>query len=168
MSENDSVAAEQFRRTLATFSTGVAVVTTATDNGPVGMTVNSFTSLSLRPPLVLFCIDQNSTRYDHFAQCSYFTVNILREDQTAVSNAFASRTHPNWSEVAYRDSDQEGGCPLLDGTLASIECCRHAIYVEGDHSILIGRALRATRGPAGEPLLYYGGGYRRIKTTVED
>ncbi len=164
MSESDSVAPDEFRRTLGAFPTGVAVITTATDSGPVGMTVNSFTSLSLRPPLVLFCVDESSTRYDHFAHCSHFAVNILREDQTAVSNMFASKTHPDWSEVAYRESTQDGACPLLDGTLASIECRRHAMYVEGDHCILIGEAVHATRGPAGDPLLYFGGGYRRIQT----
>lgn len=163
-----SVEPDVFRRTLGAFPTGVAVITTPTGAGPVGITVNSFTSLSLTPPLVLFCIDENSTRYDNFAHCSHFAVNILREDQAELSMTFASKTHPDWSSVDWHVSAHEGGCPMLDGTLAAIECRRHAMYVEGDHCILIGEAVHATRGTGGHPLLYFAGTYHRIETDGEE
>lgn len=165
--DRHSVAPDDFRRTLGAFATGVCVITTVDrEAGPVGITVNSFTSLSLTPPLVLFCLDENSTRYDAFAHAHRFAVNVLREDQAEVSMTFASKTHPDWDRVSFHLSEASG-CPLLDGALASIECDRHAMHVEGDHCILIGEALRVSSGTGGYPLLYFDGTYHRVETHGE-
>ena len=158
---------DDFRRTLGNFATGVCVVTaTDRESGPVGITVNSFTSLSLNPPLVLFCLDESSTRYDAFARAHHFTINVLREDQAGLSMAFASKTHPDWDGIGHQIS-KVSGCPVLDGTLAAIQCRRHAMHVEGDHCILIGEAIRLDAGTGGYPLLYFDGTYHRIETHGE-
>jgi len=155
-----SIDVRAFRDTLGCFATGVAIVTTRrADGSPEGLTVNSFASVSLDPPLVLFSLDRKGRCADCFDRASHFAVHILDDRQSALSRDFATRGGTDWSRVAW--SAGIGGVPLLDGDLATLQCEMHARYNGGDHTILVGRVLDLHRAD-GEPLLYYRGRYRSI------
>lgn len=147
----------EFRDALGRFATGVAVVTTcAPDRSPVGITVNSFTSVSLEPPLVLFCIDRSALSCAVFESASHFAVNILTACQRALSDRFAATSNDKWTGVAYHVGSD--GCPLLSDTLGQMVCKSHAVYDGGDHAIVVGEVLSAAAS-RGDPLLYYRGSY---------
>lgn len=148
---------EAFRALCGRFTTGVAVVTTLDGTAPVGMTINSFTSVSLVPPLVSVNVDRAAQLHRHLVSVSAFVINILAAHQEILSRRFAE-DHPDrfdgvpWSRTA-------GGLPALDGTLARIECHRHAVFEAGDHSIVVGLVVDGLATDQ-SPLLYYRGGYR--------
>ncbi|MDF1791560.1 MAG: flavin reductase family protein [Thalassobaculaceae bacterium] len=150
-----------FRSILGRFATGVAVVTTrAPDGEPVGLTVNSFTSVSLEPPLVLFCLDLEAGSLSAFEAASCFAVNILRAGQEAVSNRFAD---PLAARFADNDiADWSTGAPILADALAALDCTVHARHDGGDHIILVGRVQHLAVLADGEPLIYWRGGYRQL------
>ena len=150
----------RFRQVLGHFASGVTVVTTTHQGHNAGMTVSSFTSLSLDPPLILFCVDQRLSTHEALLAAGKFAVNILASDQEHLSRQFASREIDKFKGVAH----QAGvlGVPLLDGAIAVIECQLHSTLPGGDHTILIGEVV-ATQIREGEPLLYYRGGYREIQ-----
>lgn len=154
-----------FRTVLGQFATGVAIITTTDPTGePVGLTVNSFTSLSLTPPLVLFCLARTAGSHPLFLAAPAFAVNILAADQQTLSNRFAGREGDRWQETRWQ-AGTATGAPLLAGCLASLECRRHSVLEGGDHSILVGEVAAMTASPSSEtagPLLYYGGTYRTL------
>lgn len=150
-----------FRKAMGCFATGVTVVTTVDAGGaPVGVTVNSFTSVSLDPPLVLFCLDKRSSALTAFSR-GRFVINILREDQKEVSIAFASREGKNWSEIGWHKGTDD--VPVLDHCLAHFDCSVQSVADGGDHAIIIGRVEHLDAQAGGQPLLYYRGAYATLK-----
>lgn len=150
-----------FRDTLGCFATGVCIASaTGADGRPVGLTVNSFTSVSLDPPLVLFCLDNRSESLSAFLEAPGFALSILSAEQQVLSNTFARTPHAlRWDGVAAVMG--QGGAPLIQGALAVLDCTRHAVHEGGDHTILVGRVLGFASQP-GAPLLYYRGGYATL------
>jgi flavin reductase (DIM6/NTAB) family NADH-FMN oxidoreductase RutF len=150
-----------FRNALGCFATGITVVTTvATDGQPVGLTVNSYNSVSLDPPLVLFSLAGNSQHLDVFRGSGCFAVNVLAEDQRDLSVRFATSIEDRWQGVAYET--WETGAPILTGCLASFECRTEAMHEGGDHIIMVGRVCRLISVQEGRPLLYFQGKYARV------
>ncbi|MEJ5369075.1 MAG: flavin reductase family protein [Bryobacteraceae bacterium] len=154
------VSEAEFRRACGAFATGVAVATvTGRDGKPHGLTVNSFTSVSLDPPLVLVCIGHKAATHGPFSTALAFAVNILDESQRELSERFAS-SHPRRFEgVAWKTG--EAGAPVLEEALAVLECEAWRKMDAGDHTIVVGLVKR-TRARDGRPLLYFGGKYRRM------
>lgn len=145
-----------FRNALGCFPTGVAVVT-AGDTKPIGITVNSFTSVSLDPPLVLWCIDRRSDRYHAFITAKTFTISVLGTAHEEVSVKLARQGAHHLEDIALLPT--EIGPPALGDALAWFECEAEAVHDGGDHAILVGRVLRFTRQEAGAPLIYFRGRY---------
>jgi len=159
-SEDLSVSAEDFRRACGRFATGVCVATVLDPEGtPHGLTVSSFTSVSLDPPLVLICLGHAVTMIEAFRAASHFAINILSAGQRELSDRFARKGCDRFD--ALRWDRGATGVPLLPGVLAQIECATHQRITSGDHDILVGRMVRANVAD-GEPLLYCSGGYREI------
>lgn len=157
--------ARAFRAALGCFATGVCVASTRDPDGrPVGVTVNSFTSVSLDPPLVLFCLDRSAESLRAFMSASGFALTVLAEEQQSVSANFAQRALPErWEGVALHGEDDDApAAPTIAGGLAALDCDMHAIHDGGDHVILVGRVRRLWSRPDGRPLLYFRGGYARL------
>ena len=157
MTASDSTDAKALRRCLGQFATGVAVVTTRHDDMDRGITVNSFTSLSLKPPLVLWCLARTSRSFPAFTASEHFIVNVLAADQVTVSNRFAFREGEEFpADVAF--SRAIADTPLLDGASASFQCRKTGSFDGGDHIALIGEVLQfaASDRPA---LVYHRGQY---------
>ncbi|MEU0278177.1 MULTISPECIES: flavin reductase family protein [unclassified Streptomyces] len=146
-----------FRAVLGQFATGVTVITGLDGDEPVGLTCQSFSSLSLDPPLVLFCPGHSSTSWPRIRPSGHFGVNILAEDQREVCKAFGSTYGPKFDAVGSRRSP--GGTVILDGVLAWLGCAIEAVYDGGDHDIVVGRVreMRVERKDA--PLLYFKGSH---------
>ena len=150
-----------FRNALGGFATGVTVVTAmAADGRPVGLTVSSFNSVSLEPPLVLWSLSSNSPSLAAFEQASHFTINVLAADQEALSNRFASRLEDKFDGVAWQPG--LAGAPVLDGLCASFECHNLTRHPGGDHVIFIGQVERFAQDTERSPLIFQGGRYRRL------
>lgn len=145
----------EFRHALGRFGTGVTIVTTNTPAGPIGMTVNSFASVSLSPPLVLWSASKSSGCGAVFEREELFTVNVLNKAHTALAYQFASKAD---GFLAAQWIYNEHGIPLLEDALARFECSMVAKYDGGDHHILVGKVERAF-ACEGEPLLFYKGGF---------
>ncbi|MFO1247667.1 MAG: flavin reductase family protein [Alphaproteobacteria bacterium] len=148
-----------FRAALGCFPTGIAVMTAGSpETSHIGITVNSFTSVSLDPPLVLWCIDRRSRRYPYFAEAPGFTVSILASGHKAVSARLAGQGEHSLDGIALVPT--ELGPPGLADSLAIFECARESVQDAGDHAILIGRVLKFSRNDgAGAPLVYFAGRY---------
>ena len=143
------------------FATGVTVVTGLDWHGkPVGVTVNSFNSVSLEPALVLFSLDRKANSLEPFAGGEHFAVNVLGEHQTGLSRTFASQDLDKWSGVAWRPG--RNACPLLPGVLAVFECTTQATHDGGDHVIFVGRVDHVEAMGSGRPLLFFRGDYARL------
>ncbi|MDE2029779.1 MAG: flavin reductase family protein [Alphaproteobacteria bacterium] len=153
-----------FRQMMGSFATGVAVVTARNaELGAFGLTINSFTSVSLHPQLVLFCLDGDAFLYSHFRRAKSFAVNILAQGQEDISRHFASRHHHPKPKNMW-DRPQKD-CPILRGTLGWILCHPQAFHKAGDHTILVGKVVDFhKRAVAKEPLLYFHGRYRALKS----
>ncbi|WP_322049327.1 flavin reductase family protein [Paraburkholderia sp. J67] len=138
--QSDTFDAQGFRRALGAFVTGVTVVTTIQADGtPRGFTANSFTSVSLDPPLVLVCIAKSASSYGVFSQTSHFAVSVLAEDQKDVSGVFASKSTDKFAQVAWQA--RATGAPIMHGAAAHFDCATHEVVDAGDHIILLGRVL---------------------------
>jgi len=149
--------AREFRDAMGCFATGVAVVTGRDENGaPVGVTVNSFSSVSLSPPLVLFCLDREADSLQPFADGKHFAVNILNAEQSDLSHHFAQTGVDKWSGVEWSAGGND--CPALPGAVARYECTSVAAHDGGDHVILVGRVDDIETGDHA-PLLYFRGNY---------
>lgn len=150
----------QFKMALSHFASGVTVVTTEWEGKPYGLTVASFASLSLHPPLVLACIEKAVKSHDAIAAAKKFSVNILSLEQTEVSGRFASKNiDDKFAGIATTRGDL--GLPLIDGALCSIECTLREQVAGGDHSIFIGEVAHV-RAREGAPLVYFRSGYRQL------
>ena len=148
------------RNAFGCFATGVTIVTTREkDSTPRGFTANSFTSVSLDPPLLLICIDKSAHSRDVFIEASHFAVNILSEEQKAVSGLFASQSPEKFKLATWQPGRAD--MPLLDGSLSTFVCAQHRLVDAGDHLILIGRVVDFRIGE-GQPLGYYKGSYFSI------
>lgn len=154
------VNAEQFRRALGHFASGVTVVTMADASRQTGLTVSAFSSVSLNPPYVLVCIDKQSSTVDTLRSAKAFAVNILSANQVDLSNRFASRSDDKFSGVNVRTGRL--GIPLLEGTLGSVECSLFKEIDAGDHYIFLGLVEHADVDDTQTPLLYYHGSYRTL------
>lgn len=150
---------DTFRRVLGHFASGVTVVTVAHENTLHGITVSSFASLSLHPPLVLICIDKLVGSHATLQAAGHFAVNILAEDGEDLSRHFASREPDKFKGIAYQPGSN--GDPLLDKALATIECRITQQADGGDHTIFMGEVLAAATKP-GKPLIYYRSGYHEL------
>ena len=148
----------ELRRTFGSFATGVTVVTTRDRHGRrVGMTANSFSSLSLDPPLLLWSVARKSPSFDHFAEASHFAINVLAADQQHLSKQFSTPAEDKFADIGCDEG--LGGVPLLPGVIACFECETAHRYEGGDHVIIIGRVERCARFH-GEPLVFHAGAYR--------
>jgi flavin reductase (DIM6/NTAB) family NADH-FMN oxidoreductase RutF len=156
-----------FRQTMGCFTTGVAVVT-AQDAalGAIGLTINSLTSVSLDPPLVLFCLDKSAVLHKPFRRAKHFALNLLSEGQEDVSRHFADRHHHAAPKNMWEKPKEEGawqGCPILRGTLGWVLCRPQAFHKGGDHTIFVGEVIDLhKRAGAKEPLVYFHGRYRDL------
>ena len=143
------------RKTLGKYSTGVTVVTSIdNDRNPIGMTVNSFTSVSLLPALVLWCIDKKQPSYNSFMNAEGYAVNILSKDQNDICYKFASQLDNKFENVDWKIS--ENGFPLVKNSLAWFDCKKWNYYAGGDHQILVGEVTSFDSFEL-EPLTYWNG-----------
>ncbi len=151
----------EFRDALGCFATGVCVITGKPEGGePFGMTVNSFASVSLDPPLILWSLQNNSDMFDTFENCHRWAVNILREDQQDLSGQYAVKGDHRLDEGHYQMSDN--GIPIMPDTLVSLECEQEARHPGGDHVILVARVIDLARRNNGNPLLFCSGAYAQM------
>ena len=133
----------EFRQALGQFATGITLVTTRAPQGePRGFTANSFTSVSLDPPLISVCIAKTAASYAIFCEADAFSVNVLSEDQRDASNIFATQRADKFDAVAWHASPSN--MPLIDNALACFDCSRHSVVEAGDHGILIGKVRSLT------------------------
>jgi flavin reductase (DIM6/NTAB) family NADH-FMN oxidoreductase RutF len=156
---------QKLRDCLGNFATGVTVVTCTDASGkPCGITANSFSSVSLDPPLVLWNIAKVSNSLQAYLDAKYFAIHILSQDQQELSSHFATADHTLFDSVDYRISDS--GVPILPGSLACLECRTHQIHDCGDHHIIIGE-IKQYRFDDRPPLLFFGGQYVELATTSD-
>lgn len=155
-----SFSARSFRNALGCFPTGVVVVTAGSDASHKGITVNSFASVSLEPPLVLWCMDRKSGRYETFTNSANFTISVLSSDHKAVSARLARSGEHTLEGLTLEKT--ECGPPGLADALAVLECAREAVHEGGDHAIIVGRVLRFRYREIGQPLVYFRGRYGAI------
>ena len=150
--------ADDFRAALAMFATGVTIVTArGVDGEPIGLTANSFNSVSIDPPLVLWSLSRQAGSMPGFARGSHYAINILAADQLALAERFASKDLDRFEGVAC--SIGACGAPLIDGAAATFECFNRSRYEEGDHVIFVGEVERCARREGAQPLIFHGGRY---------
>ncbi len=150
----------RFREVLGHFATGVTIVTALEDGAPVGFSCQSFAALSLDPPMVVLAPARSSTSWPRIAQAGAFCVNILGEHQEAVCRAFAISGGDKFDGVGWTPGPVTGS-PVIDGSLAAVECQLGAIFDGGDHEIVTGLVVALEVGDGG-PLLFYRGGFGRF------
>lgn len=152
---------QQFRRACGRFTTGITVTTVLDSKGaPHGITVNSFTSVSLTPPMIVVCLDHRSKLVEHFDHGRHFGVNVLCENQQDLSHRFSRNSADRFTGIKWYSG--KTGVPLLPGALATFECTLADLKSVGDHFMLIGQVLHAAHSD-GHPLAYYGSSYRSLK-----
>jgi flavin reductase (DIM6/NTAB) family NADH-FMN oxidoreductase RutF len=159
--ENSSIVdPDTFRRACSRFATGITIATVSGEDGtPYGLTVNSFTSVSCRPPMVLICVDYRSSILRYFRKSQFFGINILSDRQQDLSVRFSQRSQDHFIGVDW--SYGPNGTPLLSGVLGALECCVSQTVEAGDHAIFVAEVVN-TRYQDGKPLLYFGSSYREI------
>ncbi len=146
----------EFRAALGMFATGVTIVTARSATGEfIGLTANSFNSVSLDPPLVLWSLGRAAASMATFSTGSHYAINILAADQQALALRFATKGVDRFADVAFVEG--VGGAPLLAGAAATFECFNRSRYEEGDHVIFVGEVERCTHRVGASPLLYHGG-----------
>ncbi|MCH7345496.1 flavin reductase family protein [Pelomonas sp. CA6] len=154
----DPLDTQQFRAALGLFATGVTIVTARAEDGSlVGLTANSFNSVSLSPPLVLWSLAQRAGSMPVFSRGSHYAIHILGADQKALAQRFATRDIDRFDGVRWHEG--LAGVPLLDGCVAVFECANRSRYEEGDHVIFVGEVERCHRVEQGQPLIFHGGRY---------
>ena len=162
---NPSLEPQRLRQAFGKFATGVTIVTAADADGrAVGVTANSFSSLSLDPPLLLWSIGRNSSSYRVFQQTGHFAVHVLDQTQTALSQRFSARGVNRFEGVPIEPGP--GGCPLLPDYHVRFECSVSERHEGGDHLIMVGRILNVEQRP-GSPLLFYGGRFARLHDAAD-
>lgn len=151
-----SFSPRQFRSALGMFATGVTIVTARTGKGDlVGLTANSFNSVSMDPPLVLWSLSKRSLSMDAFSTGTHYAINVLSAEQHALALQFASPVGDRWRDVAWRPG--MAGAPLIEGSVAHFECFNRSRYDEGDHVIFVGEVEHCDHRPGAAPLLFHGG-----------
>jgi flavin reductase (DIM6/NTAB) family NADH-FMN oxidoreductase RutF len=156
------VSADEFKQALQQWASGITIVTTRSSRfGILGMTATSFSSVSMQPPQILVCINDSAVTIEGIKESQHFAVNILNSGQQLVSNQFASGDNPQQRFESVTWCDGVSGTPVLDDTLASIECSVAQLIQSGTHWVVIGDVLNVTYR-SGEPLLYFKGAYREL------
>lgn len=151
----------ELRNALGRFATGVCIITTTTgEQRPIGMTANSFAAVSLEPPLVLWSLQNNSDVYRDYAAARYFNINVLSNEQQALSGEYARKGEHLLKPEHFRQGKY--GAPVIRNALVTFECELDATHAGGDHLIIVGRVRNMTHRPTGKPLLFYGGGYGEL------
>lgn len=144
-----------FRTALGRFATGVTVITCETGTGPIGITANSFASVSLDPPLVLWSPAKSSQRYPFYVAAKHFAIHVVGAEQHNICNAFARKGD---AFEGIEHTINSNGVPLIENCLSRFECTKVAEHDGGDHTIIVGRVTRCTTRP-GSPLTFFGGSY---------
>jgi 3-hydroxy-9,10-secoandrosta-1,3,5(10)-triene-9,17-dione monooxygenase reductase component len=152
-----TVDAAQIRRVLGHFCSGVTIITAVLDGEPVGFTCQSFASLSLEPPMVIFAASRSSTTWPKIRQAGIFCVNVLSDEHSELSNAFARSGTDKFAGVQWRSSRQ--GTPVFDGVVAYVDCRVWAEYDGGDHTIVAASVLDHAADSTRRPLLFHRGNY---------
>ena len=157
-----TITADDYREVLSRFASGVTVVSARDEaKNPIGVTVSAFSSLSLDPPMILICLDNSTLNLQDYTEGGSFAVNILSSEQGDVSNTFAfPGPIPPFEQVTYVEG--ELGLPLIEGTVASMQCETHAVHPGGDHVIIVGLLKHARWQNELAPLVYAGGQYRSL------
>jgi len=151
-----SFSSREFRASLAMFATGVTIVTARAASGElIGLTANSFNSVSLEPPLVLWSLARAAGSLPALSTGSHYAINILAADQKELAERFAAKRDGRWADVAWTEG--AGGAPLLTGAAAVFECFNRSRYEEGDHVIFVGEVERCSHRAGAAPLLFHGG-----------
>jgi len=152
--------ARRFRDVLGLFASGVTVVTSMADGEPVGMTCQSFSSVSLSPPLVLFCPARTSRAWPLIQRAGSFCVNLLADGQHELSDVMATKGIDKFADIGWEPTPRTGS-PLLKGVLGFVDCTIHAVHEAGDHYVVLGRVQELeSYDEVTDPLLYYEGRYR--------
>lgn len=150
----------RFRSALGMFATGIAVVTTRTPEGaPIGLTINSFNSVSLEPPLIVWSMANQLPSRDIFEGCEYYAINVLSEDQEHLSRLFSGRSEDRFAGLEFDHG--VGGVPLLRDCCARFECRNTVRHPGGDHVVFLSEVVNFDRNDL-PPLIYHGGAYRRL------
>ncbi len=153
---------KRLRSAFGQFATGITIITTCDKAGkPVGITANSFASVSLEPALVSWCIDKGATRYAEYIGAQYFTINVLNSEQRAVSDLFAKRS---WDSSLFNEVEWFAGphgVPQIPGAIARFQCKTHTLYEGGDHTIIIGAVEEFDAAPQ-SPLVFFQGDYLTV------
>ncbi len=158
-----SVSASEFRATMSLYPTGVCVISTQIETqAPFGITVNSLTSLSLEPPLVMWNLQKSSDTYKDWRDADFFAVSMLRADQAHLAKRFAIRGQHGFEKGELESGDST--YPMLADCLATLECNIHGRYEEGDHVIMIGEVVRAASNTDSAPLTFHRGVYGGVGT----
>lgn len=157
-----------FRQALGHFPTGVAIVTTRSPEGrPVGLTINSFASLSLDPPLVLWSLVKHSPSLAFFQDCKHFAIHVISQHQVEAALGFAnSRTEDKFSLVSHSSSDE--GIPVIDDCIATFICENHNQHDGGDHTLFIGKVIRHDTEPTLAPAVFHRGGFTHLQQQSGD
>lgn len=162
---SEMISETNFRQALSQYATGIAVATTLDGHGqPHGLTINSFNSVSLDPPLVLWSLAKKSHQIDAFQTSGCYAINVLSEDQQEVSVRFASPVEDRFEGSAWETGS--AGAPILSGVVASIQCKTEKIFDGGDHIILLGRVVEVDHSRL-PPLLYHGGAYHSLGDALQ-
>ena len=158
MPETSAQAQLEFRAALGMFATGVTIVTaSAPDGSLVGLTANSFNSVSLDPALVLWSLARRNFALPVFSRGSHYAINILAAEQKELAQRFATRDIDRFAGIAWREG--AGGAPVLEGVAAVFECANRSQYEEGDHVIFVGEVESCSRREGAQPLIFHGGRY---------
>jgi flavin reductase (DIM6/NTAB) family NADH-FMN oxidoreductase RutF len=153
-----SFSSDQFRLSLSSFATGVTIVTARGADGQLtGLTANSFNSVSLDPPLVLWSLARRAGSMPIFEQGSHYAIHILAAEQHALAERFAARGIDRFADIAWRPG--AGGAPIIDGACAVFECFNRSRYEEGDHVIFVGEVEHCAHREGALPLIFHGGRY---------
>jgi flavin reductase (DIM6/NTAB) family NADH-FMN oxidoreductase RutF len=153
-----SFSTSDFRDALGMFATGVTIVTARSADGAlIGLTANSFNSVSLSPPLVLWSLARKAGSLPAFERGSHYAINILSAEQHVLAERFASKTADRFQGLAFREG--AGGAPVLEGAAAVFECFNRSRYEEGDHVIFVGEVERCAWRAGAQPLIFHGGRY---------
>lgn len=155
----------QFRDCLGCFPTGVTVVTAVGPDGLLGVTVNSFNSVSLDPPLILFCLDRGIRSLAGFEAARHHAVNVLDIEQGDLARRFASASDDKWAGLEV--SHGETGCPVFDDAMAVMECAAHERHDGGDHVIFVGRVVAMRARLNARPLVFHRGRYAGLMRDLE-
>ncbi|GAB7007700.1 flavin reductase family protein [Nocardioides sp. AN3] len=163
LSEFDS---RQFRDALGHFASGITTITSTKDGEPIGLTCQSFFSVSLEPALVSFSVGVSSSTYPAIREAGRFCVNLLSRDQVHISNQFGSRSDDKWRGIGWQPSN--AGNPILDNCLAWVDCELTSEYPAGDHLIVVGQVLEISHAPNREqsPLLFFKGRYHALADAI--